>query len=380
MPERLTFDSTPPPVFLYLFETSSSDLHFDTAAVFPEHANTVYEFRYNQNNVRIGFHALAYSCPERVTYKYRLIGSSEIWNMTSETTITYTNLGPGDYKFEVIAANENGIWSKEPVVLSFRIVPAFWQTLWFKASMIVLITALITFVIYQILRRKRVREQKERDAERRLINLQMSTINAQLDPHFIFNTITAIGSSVQDRMTDEAYSYFVKMSQLLRTSLKESHSVTRTLDEEIQFVGNYLSLQKYRFADRVSYTIQVDDSVNRKTVVPKMCIQIFAENAVKHGLENKPEGGSVDITINQNEKGLSIIIKDDGVGRTAAAKYSVRSTGVGLRAFREFFSIMNRYNTESAWYRITDLHDGSGIASGTLVEVFIPIGYHYLNN
>ena len=380
MPERLSYDTTPPPVYFYSFEAAEKDLEFDTICTYPDDPDTVYRISHSQNNVHFTFQALSYPCPERIRYRYRLTGSSDIWHETSEGEVTYTNLEPGNYSIEVLACNENGFWTRQPAVLSFRIVPAFRQTLFFKIAILLLLSGSVGFVVFLLMKRKRLKEKKEREVERQLVNMQVSTINSQLDPHFIFNAITAIGSEVQEKNTDTAYAYFVKVSQLLRNSLKNGDKITRTLAEEIQFIENYLSLQEFRFGNRISYEIKKTDAVDLNALVPKMCIQIFVENAVKHGLEHKPEGGYVEIAMDRKNDGLHVSITDNGVGRSAAASYNYKSTGIGLKVFRDFFDIMNRYNTGQARFEVEDLYDENGNGAGTSVELFIPENYKYVVN
>lgn len=380
MPERLSFDTIPPPVFIYTFETAASDLRFDTIESLPEKPDSIYHINHTSNNIRISFQGLSYPCPERIRYRYRLFGNSDVWNETNESEITFTNLNPGNYRFEVIACNENGFWTKTPTTFSFHIVPAFWQTLFFKIAMLVLLAASTGLIVFWLMKRKRMKEKKEQEVERQLINMQVGTINSQLDPHFIFNAITAIGSEVQEKNTDVAYAYFVKVSQLLRNSLKNSGTITRSLAEEMQFVENYLSLQKFRFGERFMFEIVIANATNMDFVVPKMCIQIFVENAVKHGLENRFDGGILLVSVSHNAEGLHVSIKDNGIGRRAASKLNSQSTGVGLKAFREFFEIMNRYNQTKAGFEIEDLYDIKGNPEGTVVKLFIPAGYKYVVN
>lgn len=377
IPEKLLFDTVPPAAFVYLVESAGSNFVFDTLVSMPDKQDETYRLNHMQNNIRITYHGLSYPCPERVKYRYRLVGNSDAWTETLESSATFTNLSPGNYCFELQAANENGFWTKSPLTFSFRIVPAFWQMLLFKICILLILTGGSTYWVYYIMKRKRIREKQKRDVERQLVNMQVGTINSQLDPHFIFNAITAIGSEVQEKNTDVAYDYFVKVSQLLRNSLKNSDTITRTLGEELQFVENYLSLQKFRFGDRFNYDLNVEKDINHDFVVPKMCIQIFVENAVKHGLENRFDGGLLLVAVIQNSDGLMITIEDNGIGRLAASKLNKHSTGIGLKAFREFFEIMNRYNYLKAGYTIEDLEDKNNHAIGTRVNLFIPFEYKY---
>ncbi len=375
MPEKLTLDTVPPKTFFYSFETAASDLVWNISNTESTINQKNIKLNWKNNNVKITYQAISYPCPERVSYKYRLLGYNDAWVSSSDETVIYTNLEPGYYRFEVAACNENGYWNASPTIFVFEIVPAFWQTWWFLLSVGLMLLLMGAFVVFYYMKRKQLKESEKREVEQKLISMQVSTINAQLDPHFIFNAITAIGSEVQENNNDIAYSYFVKISQLLRSSLKNTNKITRSLKEEITFVENYLSLQKYRFEERFDYEVSVAPDVDLETEIPKMCIQIFVENAIKHGLEHRLSGGLLDVSIWSDPLGLHASIQDNGVGRANSKRYNANSTGVGLKVFTDFFAIMNKFNTSQAGFTIEDLILDNGEPGGTKVTLFIPSGY-----
>lgn len=375
MPEKLTLDTVPPKTFFYSFETATSDLVWNISNTESTIDQKDIKLDWRNNNVKINYHAISYPCPERVSYKYRLLGYNDAWVSSSDETVIYTNLQPGYYRFEVAACNENGYWNASPTTFMFEIVPAFWQTWWFLISVGLMLLSMGAFVVFYYMKRKQLKESEKREVEQKLISMQVSTINAQLDPHFIFNAITAIGSEVQENNNDKAYSYFVKISHLLRNSLKNTNKITRTLKEELSFVENYLSLQKYRFEERFDYVVSVAPDVDLEIEIPKMCIQIFVENAIKHGLEHRLSGGLLDVSIWSDPLGLHASIQDNGVGRANAKRYNTNSTGIGLTVFTDFFAIMNKFNSSQAGFTIEDLILDNGEPGGTKVNLFIPSGY-----
>lgn len=376
-PQRTVFDTVPPKPFIVSFQRSTKNLIWENVSIPWLPTDSVFELEPGQSNVRIVYDGLEYISREQIKFKYRLSGYSDIWTETTSNEAIFTNLSPGKYSFELITANENGFWSKTPRVLNFTLKPALHQTWGFRAGATFLNLLLVAGIVFVIMRRKQIRKNREREVQKELVAMQVKTINAQLDPHFIFNTITAIGSEVLDKNQDKAYAYFVKVSQLLRNSIKGTDKLTRTIEEEIQFIGNYLSLQKFRFEERFSYHIQVDPSVNLKKKVPKMCVQIFVENAMKHGIEQLSGGGLLNVSILKKDNSTFFIVEDNGIGRVASAKAGTQSNGVGLQVFSEFFEIMNRYNDEPAGFVIHDLHNEKGDATGTRVELAIPDSYRY---
>jgi LytS/YehU family sensor histidine kinase len=113
-------------------------------------------------------------------------------------------------------------------------------------------------------------------------------------------------------------------------------------------------------------------------MVPKMTVQTFVENAIRHGFEHRKTGGRVDIEILSRDSNLEIIITDNGIGREAALKQHSSGTGRGLRTITDIFDMMNKFNRCQARVEITDLLK-DGVAAGTMGRIVIPDDYNYDN-
>ncbi|MCB0806075.1 MAG: histidine kinase, partial [Bacteroidales bacterium] len=146
-------------------------------------------------------------------------------------------------------------------------------------------------LVYLIQRLQQIQSQRKIAIEKQISELQLKTIKNQMDPHFTFNAINTVGSLIYQEDRDKAYRYFTKFSRLVRSTLNASDKITRSLIEELEFVENYLSLEKIRYQKRFDYKIDTEKEINSEIQVPKMIIQIYAENAVKHGLKHKPKDG-----------------------------------------------------------------------------------------
>jgi two-component sensor histidine kinase len=212
--------------------------------------------------------------------------------------------------------------------------------------------------------------QKE-SLKRRLITLQLQGIRAQLDPHFTFNTLNSVASMIYLEDRKAAYDYMNKFTHLLRGMLNDAERIYRTVGEELEFVTTYLDLEKLRFGEKFSYKLEVGDGVNYKTPVPKLVLQTFAENAIKHGLMPCDKGGVLKIRIENDKEYLKLTIEDNGIGREKAAGRST-STGKGLKITGEFYDILNQINKKPIKHLITDLYTDSGHPAGTKVEVWVP--------
>jgi len=216
-------------------------------------------------------------------------------------------------------------------------------------------------------------QQKARESfNNRLITLQLQGIKAQLDPHFTFNTLNSIASLIylEDRQT--AYDYMRKFTHLLRYMLNDAEKIYRTLGDEIEFVTTYLELEKLRFGDKFDYIIEIGGEVSQRELVPKLVLQTFAENAVKHGIMPSESGGLIKISVMKEKDYLKLTIEDNGIGRENSSGHSI-STGKGLKLTSEFYEILNQINKRPIKHIITDLYNNSSEPTGTRAEVWVPI-------
>lgn len=222
--------------------------------------------------------------------------------------------------------------------------------------------------------------QKERlearmETRRKIKELQFKAITSQLNPHFTFNALNAFSSSVYDADKPEAYDRFVTFSRLIRIILSDSDRVFRTLEEEIHFTSDFLKIQQYRFDDAFDFEISVEDQVDIKMNVPKLIIQIFAENAVKHAFPATPGKDRLHVSVYREDYGIGIKIEDNGVGREGARernrKNAYQSSGIGIKTLQGYIDLINSENKRKISFDIQDItvDDKPG---GTRVMVHVP--------
>lgn len=218
--------------------------------------------------------------------------------------------------------------------------------------------------------------KKRYETERKISRLQLSIVKAQMEPHFIMNTINTIGSSIYRQKPDEAYQLLVNFSGMVRSLLVSSDKLTRTFGEELEFVKNYLDLEKTRFEGMFTYSVNVEENIDPGILVPKMIIQLHTENALKHGLLPKKSSGVLEIDLVSEPGYIVIIIKDNGIGRSAAAKARTSSTGKGMKIMEQLFDTYNRHNQAHIRQEIIDLADDENRPAGTMVRIHLPVPFN----
>ncbi len=374
-PLKLHEDSLAPAVVFDHFISSGKEKR-QIHQLFQPHStvrDSMFSFPYFLRDFRFNFHAVHFYGSGKIVYSTMLEGYDNAWSEpTRERTAIYTNLAPGKYRFHVKARNMDGHWSQEPASISFSIKPAFWQTLSFGVGLNILIIIVVMAGIWLWMQKRKKQLLRKEQTERELNELQLKTIRSQMDPHFTFNALNTISSVIYKEDKEKAYRYFSKFAKLVRNSLEVSDKISRKLEEEIEFTKNYLDLEKIRFQDDFEYFLQAEGQVNMQQLVPKMIIQSYAENAVKHGLKHKSKNRKLWITIESQDQSLKIIVKDNGIGRKEAADMDYFSTGKGLHIMQNIFDLYNKLYKKQITQRIEDLYLEDGTPAGTLVELIIP--------
>ncbi len=251
-----------------------------------------------------------------------------------------------------------------------------------KEVNIILVFVIVTLVLIItiatiLLNRRNLMIRRRLEDERRFAELQFNILRSQLDPHFVFNSLNAIGSSIYQDEKETSYDFLQRFATLIRSTLVHADKSYRTLKEELEFVINYLELEKFRFENKFNYTINIQEGISQEIIVPKMIIQTFAENAVKHGLVQKSGTGMLSISMKMEKEFLNIVIDDNGIGRTEALKFDSGSAVKGMEILKEFISLFNRANKNKIHFGIGDILDNSKNIAGTRVDIKLPIDFTY---
>jgi len=182
--------------------------------------------------------------------------------------------------------------------------------------------------IEQTLEKLRAEENARIKQEKQLAEAQLKLIQAQIEPHFLFNTLATISSLIL-KEPETAQFMLEQLNQYLRTSLSRTRNGQMSLRHEIELLSAYLAIIKIRMHDRLSFNIDVDEKA-QEVFIPALLLQPIVENAIKHGLEPKVEGGKINIRCRIVNDRLIIEINDSGIGEKADWKQ-----GTGLSNVRE---------------------------------------------
>ena len=330
-------------------------------------------FKHTQNFLAIQFAVTNFSNETNNMFSYRLKGLNDNWSDASPNNIaTFTSLPPGDYIFELRSANSDGIWSNHIKTLALSILPPWWQTWWFSSLAVLLLASLITFIVTR--RIKNIRY--EAAVKQQMAELEIKGLHAQMNPHFIFNSLNSIKEMILEDQKQNASRYLSKFAQMIRTSLEQSRQTFITIKQCVDHLQQYLEMEKLRFED-FSYRIEIDDNLSAAdTPIAPMLVQPLVENAIWHGLRKKKSDRKLFIRFYNEGKQVICEIEDNGVGlkHTMQSKSSTAHRSLGITNVRERITLLNEKYHMKCSLNITDKADlPAKKGSGTLAVLQLTV-------
>lgn len=239
------------------------------------------------------------------------------------------------------------------------------------AAMLGLLIGVIYLSIRRHLNRKLKQYQETLKLQTRLLETELRVNRALMNPHFIFNSLNSIQNLILNNKNEEANSYLLKFSKLIRKILESNTTETISLADELDVLRRYLELEHLRFQKDFEYAIDVDENINPNQVrIPIMMVQPFVENAIWHGLMNKSGERMVNVSFCMNdERYLCCVIDDNGLGRAVKPKDLKDKKSMATVFVQSRLELINKIHNLACKLSIIDKPD----SGGTRVELVLPI-------
>lgn len=257
--------------------------------------------------------------------------------------------------------------SKENEVVVFRL-QRNQLIIWF----ILIISLLVLIIGFFFIRQNQVKTQHEK------LVVEQKLLRSQMNPHFIFNSLASIQNFIVKQDDTSASIYLSRFSELIRSILHQSRSELINIEEELNTIENYLSLQKIRFPDEFDYRIEVDEELDIENIyIPPMLTQPFIENAIEHGFKHKTSKGHISVRFkNQNDK-LILEIEDDGIGREKAMELMKQQNqnhkSLATEITRQRINAINNKVKKRIHFEIIDIKGMRTTGTKVLFEIPLPI-------
>lgn len=222
------------------------------------------------------------------------------------------------------------------------------------------------------------KKQITSEYERRLAMAEMSALRAQMNPHFMFNSMNTLEAFILEKQEDEASSFLNKFSKLLRLVLENSRQLLVSIEKDMKALELYVQLEQVRYDNRFSYAIKIDpELIDASYSIPPLIIQPFVENAIVHGLFNKRGKGSLEVELQLTGDKIYCRVEDDGIGREMAQEIRKKNKphhkSLGLKMTSERIEILNQIHQVNVGVNTVDLVDSHGHPAGTRVELYLPL-------
>lgn len=213
--------------------------------------------------------------------------------------------------------------------------------------------------------------QSNKNKKRKLLDIEQRLNRARMNPHFVFNVLAALQSlALDEKRNHEVPAYISRFSKIMRQSLESTFTEFTTLEEEIEFLTDYLELQKLLTGNRFDYSVNIDKSIEAFEVnIPGMIIQPFIENAIEHGFRGYESGGEIKLVIKKTNENLLIQIEDNGKS-VSAVKENKQYPSRATQIITDRLFLLKKKTGKKANYKLS--HTESG---GILVEIFLPLLY-----
>ncbi len=223
--------------------------------------------------------------------------------------------------------------------------------------------------------KKRSEELLIKASQKQMAELELQSLRAQLNPHFMFNSLSAIQELILKEDYENSHTYLARFAKLLRMLLENTEKIFAPLQKEIDFLELYLSLEKLRLPD-LQFSITTGPSINKEeTLIPNMILQPYVENALWHGLSHKTSNRKLELNIQKQNGTVIYEVKDNGVGRKKSAElkglYRKGHKSKGVELLTKRFKLLSDEFGSDIKTEVSDIMN-NGEIGGTKVSIIVP--------
>ncbi|MFT3738052.1 MAG: histidine kinase [Breznakibacter sp.] len=338
-------------------------------------SSTPKTFKHKHNSLVFSFDVANLLNKDRVLYQFRLVPGNTAWSAPSKQSFVYlSDLQPGKYSLTVKTWFQHAPHNPAIITYDFSIGQPWYFTVY--AYVIYACAIILSLILLFDIKLKRIKKQEayRRTTTEKVALLKMEALQAQMNPHFIFNALNTLQYNILEHNTDYSLEFLGEFSKLIRSTLDNASQHFISLKEELLYIENYMKVEQMRYSKQFYYSVSLADGLDpESTYVPPMIIQPHVENAIKYAFSTSI--GYIIISFSKIHDKLICMVEDNGVGRkqTLLHKKTHRAKGQSITSQR--FQLLNQfYQTNNEYrYEVEDLHDDNGNPSGTRVTLYFPL-------
>lgn len=234
-------------------------------------------FKHNENQIGFEFEQTNFAHSDRLYFRYRLLGLNDAWQSTNDKKVTFSNLDPGTYTFEIQVAQNPSFEGAQKDDYTFSIAKAFWQKWWFYAAILIFLAVGGKSYI----NRREIEIQKKERIQKEKLHFEYEHLKSQINPHFLFNSLNTLVDLI-DENTERASDYTIHLAAMYRSLLAYRDKEMISILEEIKLLEHYIFVQKCRFGEALIIDIALEEPQKSKGRIVPLALQLLVENAIKH--------------------------------------------------------------------------------------------------
>lgn len=328
------------------------------------------------NELFFSFTSPSFNSANKLHFQYKLEGENNNWiDIGNNREIKISELPTGTHLLRIRVTNGNS--NKEKIITLVKPVP-FWETTKFIFISVLIFISLILLITYVIIHSIRTREKEKTILHEKYTSIELKALQAQMNPHFIFNCLNSIQHFIMINDELSASKYLTKFSMLMRKYLEHSKSNQVTLQEEFDLLRLYIELEHLRSKHGFNFQLIIDPKIDIFNLeIPSMLFQPFVENAIQHGLFNLGRKGNLIITFKLEDNNIIGMIEDDGIGRKKASEQNQQNrkehVSRGMEIINERIQVLNSMEGLKIEVQVIDKMNQYHEPEGTIVSIKIPI-------
>jgi ligand-binding sensor domain-containing protein len=330
----------------------------------------------DDNAISVSFTSPSFINPSKICFEYKLEGIDNTWiSIGTDREVRIKSVPSGSHFLRIrvagsISTSEVSILINKPLV--------FWKDPKFITIASLLSVFIILLVTIGAISYVRKRERIKTQINKQYANIELKALQAQMNPHFIFNCLNSIQHFIILNDEVSASKYLTKFSMLMRKFLEHSKSNIVTLQEEVELLRLYVELEALRSKNKFNFTLKIAPEIDIFNIeIPSMLFQPFIENAITHGLLSLERKGTLLLSFELEGNYLTGIIEDDGVGRKKAIEINKNTykdhASRGMEIIKERIAVLNYIENIQIEVQVIDKMSPEDEPAGTKIIIKIPI-------
>lgn len=333
------------------------------------------ELPYNENAFEVRYRVQPLALSHKLRYRHRLKGLDDDWVQSRGGEIRYTSLPPGRYTLELQASADHQWREVATTTMKVHVVPPFYQTYWFYALCAIGAVSVAGYLYHKRVSYIRQEAALKSAFNKKVAQLEMEALRAQMNPHFIFNALNSIEYYINEENTEDAVNYLQKFAALIRMTLQNSKQPYISLQEELASLKYYIEIEQMRLDNSFDFRLEIEEGLSTAHIqIPPLLLQPYVENAIWHGLlYQHDKRGMLKIQCRASYEQTEIRITDNGIGREKSAvlqrQRMKNKKSMGMIITQRRMELNQAITGIQAEVAVEDLIDERGDSDGTSVVI-----------